>query len=259
LLGIIIQPEDFEQLMPKYLGGQHVKWPIDAAEQLRAAAKSAALDVRILDPATPFELENAVEKIDPLLPIEVVHYIGFGRVDVDGPKMALLDDDGGVLWRPAGDVFKRVARSNARLFVAQFITPPTGEEWEPIQPQTFLEALDGRVNAVVFNRVPIYAGRASWFNKELYKTIGSGDTVETAVREARRRLYRNPPPEDPASFAWYTVITGDKSDMQLLQAHASRPPTGGIRADAPVATPHAQLPRRNAEASPEGGRDALAR
>jgi Trypsin-like peptidase domain len=256
LLGVVVWPADYELRMPQPPGAQNPKRP-DVAGSLRTAAEATGLRVCILDPPTGFELDEAAQQVDPLAPVEVVHYIGFGRVDLDGPQLALLDDDGGLAWRPAAQVFKRVAESGARLFVAQFLTPPIGDEWEPIQPRTFLDALDGRVNAVVFNRVPIYAGREAWFNKELYKTLGAGETVETAVREARRRLASNPPPEDPASFAWYSLVTGDASDMRLLTPVSGQLAT--LRADVLPPPPQTPRPPREPATFSSGGGDALTR
>ena len=227
LLGIVVDPPDLA------IGGGD--WAADAASKLEGAAACASLQVRMLERPTLSQLEEAISETPRRPPIEVVHYIGFGRTAPDGRELALLDVEGNAAFKPAPELFGLFVKSGARLLVVQLLAPPLAKaDWEPFDPRAFLGALDGRVNAVVFNRLPIAPRRASVFNRLFYSMLRRGQTVEAAVGEARRQLHSDAPDKDLVSFAWYTLLTGPKAHMQLLrpEGDANR---GGVQAPPPPA------------------------
>jgi hypothetical protein len=246
VLGIVVQPTEWQQDMPRLLySGKDVHWPgpgeiakelrkaVDAAERLRF--------IEVEDP-TAADIERNLSQPSPRgASIEVVHYIGFGKVEDGEAKIAVSDRYGDVDWRRVGDLFEWVARSGARLLVVEFALPPFGTEPEPVLPRTFLDALSNKVNAVAFTRFPVHPRQFEPFNRKLYDELSTGAAVEAAVQRARREVHMLEAVGDAAGFASFTLVTGPKADMRLISAAVSSPVETGAKQQVEV------MPRAEAE------------
>ena len=129
----------------------------------------------------------------------------------------LSDDIGDVSWRPIEEVCQWVGASGARLLIIELALPPVGLEPDAIPPRAFLQGLAGQVEAVIFTRFPLHPRLLSAFNNALYKQIGAGRTIESAVQLARNETYINRFFGDVAQFGWFTLVTGNRAGMRVLR------------------------------------------
>lgn len=224
VVGVVIEPYEYQQSMPRL---PDAGWPSVGEilkSQQKAVESSRGLRCVGLGNPTSLDVSDRLEaESDEGASIEVVHYIGFGRVDNGRPQIAFSDGEDGVYWRPAGDFFKWVASSGARLLVVEFVLPPLAMEFEALPPKTFLGALSKRVNAVVFTRFPVHPKELNMFNTTLYAALGEGKAVETAVQLARQRVDRLRALGDAAVFGTFSLITGERADMRLVPVEVSSP------------------------------------
>jgi hypothetical protein len=250
VLGIVIEPEDWRERMPKFVDPSKVEWPKqgDIMQRLQEAVGGASRFSLIpLQNPIPSQIEEAAVP-PPDTSIEVVHYVGFGSMFGGEASFAVSDGEDGVQWRRADDFFSWVADSGARLLVVQFALPPFGSEWDPVPPETFLAALSKRVNAVVFTRFPLHARQLLGFNTELYSGLSEGTSIEIAVQAARRVVRSNEPLGDAAVFGSFALVTGQRADMRLVTPAVSDPTVSGTKQDA---RPADQAPAEQAAARPD--------
>jgi Trypsin-like peptidase domain len=234
VVGIVLQPDDWQSIMPRVLySGSAVRWP-DPSEimgSLKAAVEGPGeLRFAPLESPTAKELSEALaEPLEGKTSLEVVHYLGFGNFENGRAFLALSDGYGAVYWRAATDVFKWVADSGARVFVAELMHPPPDRELEPIPARTFLGALGGRVNAVVFTRFPVHPREFNPFNETLYEALSAGESIEAAVQRARKALDDLQALGDAAGFGAFTLITGERADLRLRPVAVSTPLKSGAQ------------------------------
>ena len=188
-----------------------------------------------LENPSPADVDRELARARP----EVVHYTGFGKFDREA-KLALSDGDRGVVWTAAHEFFDWVASAGARVLVVELLPQPLGETWEQLGPSAFKAALGGRVNAVVLTRFPMLLGHLRDFNKAFYGALGAGLSVEAAVQSARKDVQSNAQYGDAGAFGSFTLITGERADLRLVQAVLSAPTdltTKQQRADAGPSRP----------------------
>jgi hypothetical protein len=233
VLGIAIQLEEWQAKMPFFTQrltqkSKDVVWPKHGAlaGSLEAAITQnpGVFDALVLDTPSPFRVRTTIQNWEEtkqgLSEMEVVHYCGFGEMQDGSPKIALADDEGEEEWRDLEDLYSRVAQSGARVLVVQFLLPMLGTDPVPIPASAFVSALRGEVNAVVFTPVPIHPRQASSFNQTFYDELGRGATVEAAVQTARARVAEDRFLNDSASFGWFTLLTGPRSGLRLVDPAA---------------------------------------
>jgi hypothetical protein len=223
VLGIIVQPEDWQTQMPRpHLSGKEVSWPQRGwcSDRLSEAIRECRrLQLSLLEDPIPSKVAGAVlNSVGTDTPIEVVHYMGFGQLEQGKPMIALSDGEGDVEWRSLEDLFSWVEQSGARLLIIEFFLPRVGTDPEPIPPRAFLSGLAGRVNAIIYTRFPVHPRQSNRFNVALYNALGSGETVEMAVQRARKDVLDNQFLGDAAGFGWFALLTGPRADTQLVEA-----------------------------------------
>jgi hypothetical protein len=248
VLGIVIDPEEWTTQMPTpQLSGTPVQWPVQGRIMADLQSKvRAPLGFQALENPNATEIINAVSAPRADSSIEVVHYIGFGKVENGVPNIALHDDDMGVVWREAKEFFGWVADSGARLLVVEFALLPLNMDVEGLPLGAFVDAISERVNAVACTRFPVHPRQLPPFNDSFYAALGSGESVEVSVQRARYQLQQNRPLGDAAGFGWFPLITGPRSYMQIV------PSTAGDQAarETKQEEPRREEPAAPAEAPP---------
>lgn len=230
VLGIVMQPEDWQSQMPRIIDDNaELPWPTSdvlMSELDQAATAAGIMTTKLLegDP-TQTKITRAIDELraDNGVPAEVVHYLGFGVTENGAAKYAIFEGLNGIVrWRPLSDLFESAVKAGARLLVVQFLSPRAGWDPAPVTPRAFLPALRGSICAVVFTTLPVHPREAIAFNKKLYSTLREGKTIEEAVQAARTEMREGEVPleEDSASFGWFSLLTGPDSGLRLLEAHA---------------------------------------
>lgn len=225
VLGVIVQPDPLRRRLPvAHPPGRPIrKWPArkEIAKALSFAVNAGRLELTSIGNPTRSELARALEP--GVIRHEIVHYIGFGRILNGQPALALHDGRGDLEWCDAEEIFGWVGSSGARLLVVEFALPPVDEDFEDIPPGAFALALRERVNAVVFTRFPVHPWQWETFNTALYDAIAMGEPIETAVQRARSSVSTDFVLGDAAAFGWFTLITGQQQDMQIVSDAATAP------------------------------------
>ena len=221
VLGVVVQPVDLQPQMPVLRGSySQIPWPEHGVlvEQLRNTVENtvettAKLKLERIGDPTPSNIKDGARSESE--PIDVVHYIGFGRLEKEA-EIAVSDGEGAVDFRSLKDFFQWIQDSNARIVVVQFMLPPVGSDYEPIPPGAFVEALKNTVNAVVFTRIPMHPRQLKVFNEGFYQALAEGQAVEVAVQRGRDKASQNRLLGDAACFGWFTLLTGPKPDTRLV-------------------------------------------
>lgn len=242
VLGVVMQPPDWQNRMPRFTqSGSITEWPKEQEIMRRLRESIAGANGFRFLPVEAAPLENpdwvtfinALEMERPSgVALEVVHYVGFGRLEGDREELAFSDGEGDADWFPVSEVCAKVAHSGARLFVVEFELPRADMQLLTIGPRAFLAALSNRVNALVLTRFPVHPRQFGIFNGALYRELGEGATIEAAVNQARREVSERKSLGDAAAFGWFTLVTGPQADTRLLPA---QPP--GVRGIKQESTP----------------------
>ncbi len=243
MVAAVVQPPEHQSQMPTFMyGSKEIRWPGEGQilERLRGATAGTRLVVEELPNPKPVTMRTALTSAPPPGTANaVVHYIGRGEMRDGEPCIALADDEGDIEWHGISDFFNWVAGSGARLLVVQFTLPPLGFDPEVIAPRTFLQALAGSVEAVLFTRFPMHPRHLLAFNDVLYDRLDKGEPVESAVQQARNETYVNRFLGAVAEFGWFTLITGENAGTRLVEPPAEQSPaTGGaLRGPTPSEPP----------------------
>jgi hypothetical protein len=259
VLAMVVQPRLWQERMPSFVyTGKTVAWPeedaimarlretIDGVSGFRCLLKEQA---PLANPSR-WLFETALEQPRPEgVSLEVVHYVGFGHVEDGVAKLGFSDDEGDVEWHPLDQFLDKVAESGARVLVVELALPRFDMELETFSPRAFLRGLSNRLNAVVFTRFPVHPRQFQMFNSALYRELGVGRSIESAVQQARWQLYRSPALDDAAGFGWFTLVTGPTANMRLLPQRTGAPKRGMKQEAAP---PDEQRPGAPAEVQLEG-------
>ena len=231
VVGVVVHPSSWQKYMPRLGDGGQTAWPrVGQVEQelRRDIDGLESFSYEPLADAKPYTVQAALPKSSD--GVEVVHYIGFGRYRDGIAEMAFADGNGDdVTWRDSADVFGWVGQSGARLLVVQFVLPRYDIDSEPVPPRAFLKALSNRVNAVLFTRFPVHPQQCHTFNAALYRVLAEGSSIEVAVQRARAEVAGNQFLGDAAGFGSFTLVTGPKSDMRLVESKKSDPLSSGSK------------------------------
>jgi hypothetical protein len=238
VIAAVVQPADQQAQMPTFMYGEKkIKWPDEGQilERLRSAVARTRFVVEPLADPKPVTMRTTLTETPPAGTTNtVVHYIGRGEMRGEEARIALADDEGDVEWHPADDFFGWVGDSGARLLVVEFTLPPLGFDPEVIAPRTFLQALCGSVEAVLFTRFPMHPRHLLAFNDVLYAQLDAGEPIESAVQHARNETYVNRYLGAVAEFGWFTLITGQSAGMRVVE---QGPQEAVPRAGAPLPEP----------------------
>ncbi|MDQ3647716.1 MAG: serine protease [Actinomycetota bacterium] len=232
---VVVQPAEPQEDMPVNWRERRLEWPTweDTDERLAPALDSPRIE--LISPLAPtmFDIEEHLKGQSP----DVLHYVGYGHMKRGVPSIALSD---GVeaQFRDVKELFDLAGAHGVRVLVLQFLRPHSGADYEPVPPRTFVSALDGTVNAVVFTQQPVHPRQLYGFNQNLYRRLAAGMTVEAAVQEGRRYLLKNAPVADPAGFGWFTLLTGPQTGTRICSAptpaSATLPKQNAQEAQVPV-------------------------
>jgi hypothetical protein len=229
VVSIVVQPSswDWQTKMKQYVGPGFTGWPAkgEVAKQLRESFREThSLALTTLDDPEKLTADDVKAELARIGP-ELVHYTGFARWDREA-QLALSDGGGDgrddVSWQPIDDFFDAVASAGARVLVVELLRQPFGENWELLEPHVFRSALRGSVNAVVLTRFPMLLAHLRDFNNAFYAAVGEGAPVEIAVQRARKRVQSNKQYGDYGAFGSFTLITGERADLRLVQPAPSQ-------------------------------------
>lgn len=236
LLGVVMQPPEWQDEMPKVRRESVVEWPEAGAisrHLLRAVAQTS-LEPSIVEVPKLADIEQALANGKTGgEPFDVLHYIGFGRATATGGDIA-VSDGYDVQWRDITELFDLAAGNGVRLLIVEFLLPRLGSEEDPIHPRAFVDALRGDVDNVLFTTAPLHPRQLFAFNETFYKRIGAEKTVGAAVQNARRVLRVDKPMSDPTGFGWFTLLTGPEPGLHFAAAPVQ---------DAAVAQPSSRFGR----------------
>jgi hypothetical protein len=177
----------------------------------------------------------------------VFHYVGFGKLDMDGAHVAMYEDpQSPPSWQPAQDFFALAAASKAQVVVVEFGNPPPDQNIEPITASVVIDAaLAAKLNAaLVFTRYPVLPRQWQVFNDGFYEALGDRKTVEMAVQSGRKRLWSNKALGDAAAYGWFTIVSGMAAHTQL--AFESVGPEPGVKQKLPEQGAGAELREQGA-------------
>jgi Trypsin-like peptidase domain/CHAT domain len=244
IVGIVVQHENLHEQAPVVVHDRKSEpWPHvnELVGGLERCFDTPSYQYQLLKNPSPDQVEDRLEH-----PSDVVHYIGFGRIEKSRVELAFADDDGNIDFHPASKLFEWVARAQARLLVIELATPPPDLDLDPVSSGSFADALGGSLGAVIFTSVPVHPLLYQPFNRKLYEVLAAGRTVEEAVQMSRKKLHTNVPLDDHAAFGWFTLITGREAGIRIVAAQAGERSAAGQRSLTPVGS--------DASASAEGQR-----
>jgi hypothetical protein len=210
-------------IFPKLYREQTYAWPKGDVIWTRLKENFAGTRFRLtpLEDPEPSDVLQALESPR----FDVLHYVGVGRIGRRGQaQFSMVDSsEGDGTWQDANQILESAAASGIRLVVLEFTMPPEDQVVEPIAPSALGDMLNGSINAVVFTRFPVHPRQFQSFNREFYLHLRDGGSVERAVQLGRGVLERNKFVEDAAGFGWFSLVTGPRSDIRLVQQRTSSP------------------------------------
>jgi hypothetical protein len=210
-------------IFPKIYGEQTYQWPRvkDIWDKLKENFAGTRFAMEPLENPEPFDVRDALRSKT----FDVLHYIGVGRIGKYGQaQLSLVDrSEGDGTWQDANEVLSWAAASRVRLVVLEFTLPPADQVVEPVTASALGDMLEGSISAVVYTRFPVHPRQFQSFNRLLYLHLRDGGSVETAVQRGRGMLASNRSVEDAAGFGWFSLVTGPRSDIRLVQQRTLTP------------------------------------
>jgi CHAT domain-containing protein len=145
---------------------------------------------------------------------DVVHYVGHGRFDFGEDQLAI----GGSNQEPTShlgpDAFASCIEARPPSLVV--LQSCGGQGGVPADLSTFARPLLTRgSSAVVANQYPIGSQLTKCFNRDFYRQLAEGDSVEVAVQAARRSLFLSDP--ESRAFIAPTVFVRNPGGLQLAK------------------------------------------
>jgi hypothetical protein len=223
VLGVIVQPPTWQKQF-KFMG----QWPApDEIGRLLSekVERHSGRWTGLINKETA-DVESSAKRD----PYEVFHYVGFGKLDMDGAHVAMYEDrQSPPSWQPAQDFFAMAAASKAQVVVVELGNPPLDQDIEPITASAMIKAaLAAKLNAaLVFTRYPVHPRQWQVFNDGFYMALGDRKTVEMAVQDGRQRLWSNKALGDAAAYGWFTIVSGTAAHTRL--AFESVGPEAGVK------------------------------
>ncbi len=195
--------------IPGSHGGEPYSWP-DADTVCADLQNSVAGDgftFDLLEPPTPGALQRALGTGR----YDVFHYMGTGRREADGrAQIAFVDENGHVWWEDVHDILREVADAGVRLVVLELMLAPKNVDLPQLTYSKLGDVIPGTVEAAVLTNLPVHPDLCRTFNREFYKVLRQGESIEKATQEARYQLRHEKPVEDAAGFGWFTVVTSSE-------------------------------------------------
>jgi hypothetical protein len=218
VLSVVSLPSQWR--FPNWHGGQHMQWPgtDTIAAYLAGHCGHPQLSHQQLKDPTNDVLHDVLEENR----FDVLHFVGVGcRGDAGNARYGMVATEEGDGNFFDLDVLRRWAvQAGVKVLVLQFTGPPKSSRYEPVSPSVLGPVLGGSLAAVVLTRFPAHPGQLNTFNNGFYRSISAGKTLPAAVQDGRRRLQDSPTADDAAGFGCFTLLTGPRSDLQLVRRHA---------------------------------------
>jgi hypothetical protein len=184
ILVVAVKPKEFDSEFRAE--GRRVSPIQEAVDELGKAVKDVdGLEATTLDNPDPYELEREIDAGS----YDIIHYVGFGRLQATTEELAVGSDTrDGIDYIPI-DVFATcLVQGKPRLVVLQLCEAPAGTI-----PADFAvrgpALLNVPISAVVAYQYPVAPGAAAKFNEEFYKAVGTGQSVDRAVQQARKKVW----------------------------------------------------------------------
>jgi Trypsin-like peptidase domain len=238
VLTVVAQPKGWlHQDIPRPSGRGH-PWP-DAPTMLaglKASIRHNGLTVTSLASPTRGDMQEALETAhENQEPYDVLHYMGTGKLGSGGQAQIVFVDDSNPHseleeWEDVHRILGDAARADVRLVVLELMLPPENEDLQQLICSAFGDVVKDSVKAVVLTNHPVYPDQCQVFNREFYRFLSGGESIEKAVQEARHRLKVDKPTGDAAGFGWFTVVTGRQVGIRLVAPPPRDPTLSGARA-----------------------------
>jgi CHAT domain-containing protein len=165
---------------------------MDAAEKI--GSEFERIRMKIIENPDEDELEAAIADSED--GYDIVHYVGFGRLEGDEDHVA-LGSDGGVDYFRAETLCEVLRAKLPRVVVLQLCE--TEQKIVPADLSVFApHLLEEGVEVVVAFQYPVGAELNERFIRVFYETLAMGASVEIAVQTARRKMFN----KDNASHAF---------------------------------------------------------
>jgi hypothetical protein len=233
VVGIVVQGKKLHEEAPVVVNDRQPRsWPEleSVVSRFRECLDVPAYqDAVVLNNPLPDEVETQLQG-----PCDVVHYIGFGRLEKEQVQLAFMDEECRLDFHPAAKLFQWVCHAKACLVVIELATPPPELDLDPVPPGAFADALGASVGAVVFTSVPVHPLLYQPFNRKLYELLAKGRTVEEAVQLSRKNLHTNLPLDDHAAFGWFALVTGETKGIRVVAPATESLPSAASRSPAQV-------------------------
>ena len=178
VLAVVVQPPAVQTGLPAVVVNTKLQaWPTidEVCADLREAVTTG--DKLTIEPLLNPEkdaLDSATAETAQHL---IVHYIGFGFSDKNGPFIYLADGDGDMKPFPATEILESIAQCRPKLVVLEFGLPPLYNRDDPIGPEVVTAARDLGMPAMVTSR-PVHPSQYKRFNQALYGQLRNGATIE---------------------------------------------------------------------------------
>ncbi len=195
------------------------------------------MNVTTLEPVTSADLHDTLKTSGPF---DVLHYMGTGALQDGQAEVVFMDANEHEDWTDVHGILTTAAETGVRLVVLELMNSPQHREFQQLTYHELDRVIRGTVPAVVFTNLPVYPDQCDKFNREFYKALGRGKSVEKAVQKARWTLQNGPPAGDAAGFGWFTLATCRRADTCFVTppppslpdpaqsgAHAPEPQTSG--------------------------------
>jgi CHAT domain/Trypsin-like peptidase domain len=184
MLVVAVKPREFgTELRAEDRRASLIQEAVDALD--RAARKVDGLEATTLDNPDPDELEQGIGAGS----YDIIHYVGFGRFQATTEELALgAETRDGIDYIPI-DVFATcLAQAAPRLVMLQLCEAPAGTvpaDFAVMGPAL----LNVPIPAVIAYQYPVIPSAGAKFNEEFYKAVGTGQSVDRAVQEARKKVW----------------------------------------------------------------------
>ena len=200
--------------------------------RVNAAIWRNGLDVTSLVPATRGNMQDELRAKT----YDVLHYIGIGRKADGRPEILFVDDSEPESeleeWEDVQSVLADAARAGVRFVVLELMLPPDDKDFQQLTCSAFGDIVTGTVTAVVLTNLPVYPHQCQVFDRQFYRSLSGGASIEEAVQEARCKLKAGKPTGDAAGFGWFTVVTGRQTGIRLAAPELRDPNAPSPRAAA---------------------------
>ena len=181
---VVVSSPEGENLVPVGVYGDEVT---------RVIQELGSSSIRIDELKEP-TIDNFLDALREKKP-HVLHFIGYGRYRKDKKEaaIALLDDNKAVRWVSEKEFADYFVHMNwiphlVLLHLCASATIINGDTFTANFAHLAPQLLQNRIPAVVAMQYPLTKEAATVFTKFFYRALAKGDSIDSAVQEARSRI-----------------------------------------------------------------------